>query len=221
MVAKLKQFGVLLLQAVWKRAPLEKTPSNAMRPDFVAEVFPEAKFIYIHRDPVECILSIRDLWLRKAHGLKNIDRANYMRRIQELKLSQVPYYSLEFVKRCMPSSFRSGQPMNLWGPRFPGMKFMLAEVGLLPVCCMQWRFCVELCEHLIKRNSASVYGIRLEELDLSKLNEIFDYCDLSETDEVVDAFQERFVFNMASGRRVNASDEELLTIQKWIGPHFQ
>jgi hypothetical protein len=45
---------------------LEKTPRNALNIPFLLEVFPEARFIFLHRDPRENIASIMEAW---RHGL--------------------------------------------------------------------------------------------------------------------------------------------------------
>ena len=42
---------------------LEKTPKNALRIPFLAAVFPEAQFIYLHRDPRPTLASMMDAWL--------------------------------------------------------------------------------------------------------------------------------------------------------------
>ena len=42
---------------------LEKTPKNALRIPFLAQVFPEAHFIYLHRDPRQVLASMIDAWL--------------------------------------------------------------------------------------------------------------------------------------------------------------
>lgn len=42
---------------------LEKTPKNALRIPFLAKVFPEAQFIYLHRDPREILSSMIEAWL--------------------------------------------------------------------------------------------------------------------------------------------------------------
>ena len=44
---------------------LEKTPKNALRIPFLRAVFPEAKFIYLHRDPRQVMGSMIDGW---RHG---------------------------------------------------------------------------------------------------------------------------------------------------------
>ena len=48
-----------------ERAPvrmLEKTPKNALRIGFLAKVFPEAHFVYLHRDPRETLSSMIEAW---------------------------------------------------------------------------------------------------------------------------------------------------------------
>ena len=41
---------------------LEKTPKNALRVPFLARVFPEARFLFLHRDPREVMGSMIDAW---------------------------------------------------------------------------------------------------------------------------------------------------------------
>jgi len=41
---------------------LEKTPKNALRIPFLTRVFPEARFIYLHRDAREIMNSMLDAW---------------------------------------------------------------------------------------------------------------------------------------------------------------
>lgn len=42
---------------------LEKTPKNALRVPFLATVFPEARFLYLHRDPRQVLSSMMEAWL--------------------------------------------------------------------------------------------------------------------------------------------------------------
>lgn len=41
---------------------LEKTPKNALRIPFLAKVFPDALFVYLHRDPRETLASMMEVW---------------------------------------------------------------------------------------------------------------------------------------------------------------
>lgn len=44
---------------------LEKTPKNALRIPFINAMYPDAKFVYLVRDPFENISSIMEAWLSK------------------------------------------------------------------------------------------------------------------------------------------------------------
>jgi hypothetical protein len=41
---------------------LEKTPKNALRIPFLANIFPEARFVYLHREPRETLSSMIEAW---------------------------------------------------------------------------------------------------------------------------------------------------------------
>lgn len=41
---------------------LEKTPKNSLRIPFLAKIFPEAHFVYLHRDPRETLSSMIEAW---------------------------------------------------------------------------------------------------------------------------------------------------------------
>jgi hypothetical protein len=41
---------------------LEKTPKNALRVPFLAAAYPDARFVYLHREPVETMSSMLDGW---------------------------------------------------------------------------------------------------------------------------------------------------------------
>lgn len=51
-----------------------KSPGDTARLHWLSELFPEAKFIYIHRDPVEVFHSNRYLWqvILKDHGVQSL-----------------------------------------------------------------------------------------------------------------------------------------------------
>src|SRR6185437_6093047 len=39
-----------------------KTPKNALRTPFLAKVFPDARFIYLYRDPKQVLASMMEAW---------------------------------------------------------------------------------------------------------------------------------------------------------------
>lgn len=50
---------------------LEKTPENSLRVPFLAAAFPDARFVFLHRDARENVSSIVEAW---QHGVVNIPR---------------------------------------------------------------------------------------------------------------------------------------------------
>lgn len=46
----------------WPVRMLEKTPKNALRVPFLAHVFPQAHFVYLHRDPQQTLASMLEAW---------------------------------------------------------------------------------------------------------------------------------------------------------------
>jgi hypothetical protein len=46
----------------WPVRMLEKTPKNALRVPFLARVFPQAHFVYLHRDPQQTLASMLEAW---------------------------------------------------------------------------------------------------------------------------------------------------------------
>ena len=48
--------------AQWPLRLLEKTPKNSLRIPFLAKVFPEAQFIYLHRDVRQVLASMIEAW---------------------------------------------------------------------------------------------------------------------------------------------------------------
>ena len=48
--------------AHWPVRMLEKTPKNALRVPFLAQAFPQARFVYLHRDPLQTLASMFEAW---------------------------------------------------------------------------------------------------------------------------------------------------------------
>ncbi|MEO5811094.1 MAG: sulfotransferase [Rhodanobacter sp.] len=46
----------------WPVRMLEKTPKNALRVPFLARAFPQAHFVYLHRDPQQTLASMLEAW---------------------------------------------------------------------------------------------------------------------------------------------------------------
>lgn len=202
-----------------RRRLLEKTPSNALRVEFVLRVFPDAKIIHILRNGVDASLSIRSFWQNAAHGVRVVRKGAIRQRWKEVQFSQLPYYALEVLRRVAPRGMTGAIGQNLWGPRLPGMRGMLRDLELLEVCALQWRTCVELACHAGAQLTAGQYReIKLEELNADAFAELLDFAGLEHEPEVLDHFSQAFQGDLSQGRRGQASAEDLATIDRWIAP---
>ena len=205
-----------IVQDAGKERLLEKTPSNALRMEFVERVLPGCQFVHIIRNGIESVLSIRGFWQRHARGFY---KTKLGERLSEINLRRAPYYFKEFVRRAIPQRFSGlvGQPV--WGPRIPGIDGLLKDLSVLDVCCLQWRMSVESACHYGRQLPADRYmECRLEDMSLELLGSILDFCQLPMTPEIRAGFDTHFDEGLTTRRRAQADPEVLRTIQKWIGP---
>lgn len=210
-----KRFSTMVAQAGRKRL-LEKTPSNSLRPLFVDEVFPDALYLNITRDPTECVLSMRDLWLRKADGLRTVSKSNYLRRLKDLHPSQIPLMLREVARRILPRR-NCDTPVNLWGPRVPGLATMVKDLELLEVCCIQWRYCIDEVNFFKSVvQSDRFYEIRLEDLNEDSLREVITFCGLRDDPKVWDNFKKKFKPNPSGNREHQLKAQEREILRRWI-----
>ncbi|MDC0936290.1 sulfotransferase [Pirellulales bacterium] len=201
---------------------LEKTPSNALRVEFVRRVFPDAKIIHIIRNGIDSSLSIRSFWENAAHGIKIVRKGAFRQRLKEMRPSQAPHYALEAVRRFAPRSLTGAIGQNMWGPRLPGMRAMLRDLELLEVCALQWRTCVEAAKHAgAKIPAENYYEFKLEELTRSKFDELLQFAELESEPEIIQNFEAKFQPGLARGRRSDAAAEDIETILRWIAPTME
>lgn len=211
----------LFVESNSKKRLLEKTPSNALRVDFVREIFPESKMIHIIRNGYDSALSIRDYWNGFTSGLSysKIDgeQSILRQRLREIHPSQIPYYTREFLARAVGRRLGIGQV--LWGPRFPGMADYVCELGVLSVAAMQWRLCVETaCSQGRTMGDGYYREIRLEELTADCVGSLFDFCNLDVNSETKAYYESHFEGRKSGARKANASKNELVEISNLIAP---
>lgn len=203
-----------LVQLNNKERLLEKTPSNALRPFFVDQIFPDAKYLYITRDPAECILSIRHLWSSSAKKLTSVSKSNYLRRFKDMHITQYRFILPEILKRALPDALMKSE--NLWGPRLHGLKDMVEHLGMLESCCMQWRFCYDELENFYHNGPKErICKLKLEDLNEEMIKEALKFCDLSE-ENLLEVFHEIYSKNPSGVRLDTISDSDAKILQRWL-----
>lgn len=216
-----RQFADLVTEQ-GKTRLLEKTPANALRPEFVHRIFPDARFIHIMRHGVDATLSIQRYWQDFAHGTGGQVRRRMWSRLKELRPRRVPHYAREVLRRFAPHWLSPvvGQPV--WGPRLPGMDQMLREMDLIEVCALQWRMCVELTAHYGRTLDSTQYlELRLEKMTPETFDRIFAFCELDDDPAVREGFTEKFQPDMAGARQRDADPVQVEKVRRWVNPTLQ
>ncbi len=195
---------------------VEKTPSNALRMEFVDRVLPGCIFIHTLRDGVESVLSIRKFWQGHARGIR---KDKLLERLKEIDLRRAPYYARELIRRVIPKPLAGLVNKPVWGPRIPGIDGLLQELDLLEVCCLQWRMCVELaCDYGRQLPPGRYLEVQLSEMSPELMASILDFCQLENTPEMQAGFAAQFNPELTTQRRQQADPQDLAVIQRWIGP---
>lgn len=145
---------------------VEKTCASSLRVGFVDAVLPEARFVCIVRDGRDVVASAMDRWTA------SLDLRYLARKARFVPLGDLPYYGLRYlgarIHRLRPREQRVGS----WGPRFVGMRELLADTTLSEVCAYQWRRCVDAADEQLRTiDSARVHRLRYEDLVASPAEE--------------------------------------------------
>ncbi len=201
------------------RRMLEKTPSNALRLDYMKAIYPEGIFLHVVRNGYNATLSIRSLTQQHSTG---IPRNRILVRLKQVKPQQIPYYAKEVLARTLPKSLRGKIATPMWGPRLPGMAKMVQELGPLAVACLQWRACVEAaCQAGRKFPKDQYLEFKLEDLSREVLDGVLDFCHLSRAPEVYEEWERRFRPEDPAARAKVADPQDLETIRQWIEPTME
>lgn len=113
------------------RFVVEKTVGNALRPDFVETVLPDALYVRITRDPRRVIASTIDAW--KAPP----DTGHLRRKLRLFGPADLGYMGW-YALNALSGRFGHKRGLHMWGARYPGIRTDLETESLETVCARQW-----------------------------------------------------------------------------------
>jgi hypothetical protein len=170
------------------RIVVEKTPHNILRIPYVRAVFPEARFIYIVRNPLSFVSSVEMKWQRPV-GTRWIKK-----RLKTTPLTQLHHYIGRLIKQQWNSRVLKRKYLPIWGPRYRGIQQDLKETDLLMVIARQWARAAAKAEHdLAQFEPGQVLRLRYEDFvddPLSGLQRICAHCGLEMTTELARQVQD-------------------------------
>ena len=166
------------------RTIIEKTPHNILRIPYVREIFPDAHFLYIVRNPFSFISSVELKWQRPA-GSKRI-----INRVKSTPVTQLPHYLSHFVSQQWHNRIRRRKYLPIWGPRYKGIQDDRDGEDLLTVIARQWaRAASKADRDLSLFPDGQVFRLRYEDFvenPVDYLERICRHCGLQMTDDMAE-----------------------------------
>jgi hypothetical protein len=179
---------------------IEKSPPNSLRPELVKEVFPNAKIVYITRDPIRCIHSninrslTRDagdmgIVLRKYlyyTGKKDLPNSVSSRSLfSQIRVHDYPSF-LRYAIQIIGSRY-SNQPLP-FGPRIKNYRDILKLEGLIGYHVAVYRKTQAKLAVYKELFQNSIATFRFEDImtDRKCLESLIQFCNLEIDDAALD-----------------------------------
>jgi len=193
---------------------VEKTCANSLRVEFVNEIVPSAKYIFIYRDGVDAAGSAQKRWTAE------LDIPYLLKKVKYVPILDLPYYGIKYFFNRTYRLFSKEKRLALWGPQFNGLDEALKKYSLEEVGALQWKKCVDLSEDAFKNiPNKNVIRVKYEdfvinpqielETILKKLNIIYN------EDEVKNATKSVSSKNIGKGRKT-FTEKQIAAVTKLI-----
>jgi sulfotransferase family protein len=114
------------------RMIVEKTPHNILRIPYVRAIFPEARFLYIVRNPLSFVSSVELKWQQPA------TRKRIVKRFKSTPVTQLHHYLKRFLNQQWNNRILRRKYLSVWGPRYKGIQEDLKTEDLMTVISRQW-----------------------------------------------------------------------------------
>lgn len=219
--AKIKQHIRKALPMLVSRDPgsqvrilLEKSVPNTLRAGFLAEVYPEARFIHLIRDGRAVVESSCRQWQAPPD-------TDYLIR----KLKYFPWsnyrYAFWYLTNMIKGKFSAGRGQHIWGPRYAGIDEDLAVYALETVCARQWRCCVESSQLQTGHLGADrVLEVRYEDFvkNVDSLLEVCRFLGIDADDQLMAAYRQQVTSENLDKWRDRISDIDFDAVMQEIQP---
>jgi hypothetical protein len=170
------------------RIVLEKTPQNILRIPYVRAIFPEAKFLFIVRNPFSFISSVEYKWQRPVTG------QGIFRRLKDTPISQLHHWVRRYLVQQINKRILRRKYLSIWGPRYRGIQEDLKTHDLLTVIARQWSVpSMKAEKDMATFDNGQVLRLKYEDFvdnPISDLERICAHCGLAMTGDMLNAARE-------------------------------
>jgi hypothetical protein len=170
------------------RIIVEKTPHNILRIPYVHAVFPEARFLYIVRNPLSFVSSVELKWQQPA------TRRRIVKRLKFTPITQLHHYLRRFISQQWNKRILRRKYLSVWGPRYKGIQEDLKTEDMMIVMARQWsRSSSKAEKDLAHFENGQVLRLRYEDFvqdPISHLERICAHCGLQMTEAMATTARE-------------------------------
>ena len=153
---------------------IEKSCANTLRCEFVQRVLPNAKFVHIIRDGRDAAASALIRWNA------GLDIGYLMKKARYVPIGDVPYYASRYLGTHFYRLTAGKKRLSTWGPKFSGMKEVVAKNDLHVTCAIQWKACVaKAIEQLARLDQSNVMTVRYEEVTANPQQSLTAICEFA------------------------------------------
>lgn len=166
------------------RIIVEKTPHNILRIPYVRAIFPEARFLYIVRNPLSFISSVELKWQQPA------TRKRIVKRLKSTPVTQLHHYLKHFLNQHWNNRILRRKYLSVWGPRYKGIQEDLKAEDLMVIIARQWSRASSKAERDLTRfEDGQALKLRYEDFvqdPIPHMERICAHCGLQMTKEMVE-----------------------------------
>jgi hypothetical protein len=189
---------------------MEKTPSNILRIPYIKKIFPEAKYLYLIREPLAYLSSAEYKWQIPIYMNKA------WRRLKETPKIQLPHYVGRFFWDHFSKRVLRHKYVSIWGVRYKGIYEDLKRYDTAQVIAKQWVFCSKQAEEdLASLDLSTVTRMRYEDFvadPVSQFRRISQHFGL----EMTAAMAERVKETVDAGRQDKWRRLEVAVVDKCL-----
>ena len=197
---------------------LEKTCANSLRPAFVAEVLPEARFLYIVRNGLDASASAMKRWR------SDFDLSYSLAKARFVPWSDIPFYGWRYLANRLRRIQSEDKRLGIWGPAYEGMAEDAGRLSLAALSATQWRRCVENSDQqLATMPAGTVLKVRYEDFVADpqvELLRILEWLDVSIEDQSREAATSRVHRGSVGKATAHLQDEDLEEIRRIVQPRL-
>ena len=195
---------------------VEKTCATSLRVGFTRQVFPNAKYIFITRDGVDCAASAVERWHAPLDVRYTAAKARFV------PPSDLPYYGLRFAADQLRRRRSSdGVVRTWWGPKPHDYRELMQRRPLDEICMIQWQRCVDEAQQgLAGLPESQLFDVSYEQFVTHPVHTMKDLLQFLDLPQPLDL--PRTVADVSSssvGRgRMKLSDERFTRLEALAGP---